>query len=293
MRVSTLFSALGSTLILAGFVSTPPAFARASGAPSAVNPADSAGKKEAPAPQPRQDQSKKVYTNDDFGWFHPSTSSAVTSQPSQPGSNTSETSSISSSAQTGQLDAEQDPQWYAKQVASLDNELATVQSREDALKQFRDTSTGLATGLVLNAPTEGITTDNLISQLESRRQQIEQQLDDLADLARVNGLPPGSVNQPSAPAPPSLTRVEQEEALTADYRDAADQLAENQATLEAMQQQAAAQGITLLPSVPGNGGNLTSNLLENLNSQADALQNALSDAEDTAHSLGVQPGDLR
>ncbi len=170
-------------------------------------------------------------------------------------------------AQPALLNPEQDPEWYAKQVASLQNELATIENKVDALQQFRATSEGLPTGLVLNAPTEGITTDNLIAQIESRRQKIEQQLDDLADLARVNGLPPGTVNQASAPAPLSLTRAEQQDALTTDYRDASDQLAENQATLEAMQQQAAAQGITLLPSVTGNGGNLTTNLLDNLNSQ--------------------------
>ena len=101
------------------------------------------------------------------------------------------------------------------------------------------------------------------------------------------------MNQPSASTPLPVTRAEQQEALTADYRDASDQLAENQATLGAMRQQAAAQDITLLPSVPGNGGNLTTNLLDGLNAQADALQNALSDAEDNARTLGVQPGDLR
>jgi hypothetical protein len=293
MRVRTRFSILGSTLIFVSLVPTLPALAHSSGAEPTGKEADSAEKKEAPAPQPRQDQSKRVYTNDDFGWFHPSAPSAATSQPAQQLSATSEASAVSFGAQPTQLNPEQDPEWYAKQVASLDNELSIVQGREVALKQFRDTSTGLPTGLVLNAPTEGITTDNLIAQLESRRQQIEQQLDDLADLARVNGLPPGTVNQPSSLAPPSLTRAEEEDALTTGYRDASDQLAENQATLDTMQQQAAAQGITLLPSVPGNGGNLTTNLLDDLNSQADALQSALSDAEDNARTLGIQPGDLR
>jgi len=295
MRVRTLFSTLGSALILAGSVSTLPVFARASGVDPAVKKADSTEKKETPAPtpQPKQDQSRRVYTNDDFGWFHPSTTAAAASQPAQAVSASPQASAFSSDGQVALLNPEQDPQWYAKQVASLQNELATVENKVDALQQFRATSEGLPTGLVLNAPTEGVSTDNLIAQLQSRQQQIEQQLDDLADLARVNGLPPGTVNQPSVPAAPSLTRAEQQDALTAGYRDASDQLAENQATLEAMQQQAAAQGITLLPSVPGNGGNLTTNLLDGLSSQVDSLQNTLTDAEDDARTLGVQPGDLR
>jgi hypothetical protein len=294
MRVRTLFSTLGSALILAGSVSTLPVFARASGVDPAVKKTASTEKKEtsAPAPQPKQNQSKRVYTNDDFGWFHPSPTVAA-SQPAQAVSASPQASVVSPDGQAALVDPDQDPQWYAKQVASLQNELATVENKVDALQQFRATSEGLPTGLVLNAPTEGVSTDNLIAQLQSRQQQIEQQFDDLADLARVNGLPPGTVNQASAPTEPSLTRAEQQDALTAGYRDASDQLAENQAVLENMQQQAAAQGITLLPSVPGNGGNLTTNLLDGLNSQADSLQNTLTDAEDDARTLGVQPGDLR
>src|ERR1700722_14153161 len=99
MSVRKQFSILGWVLILSGFVSTLPAFARASGAQPAVKKTDDAEKKEAPARQPRQDQSKRVYTNDDFGWFHPSASSAGAFVPVQPFSDTSEASSASAVAQ--------------------------------------------------------------------------------------------------------------------------------------------------------------------------------------------------
>ncbi len=290
MRIRNAFTSFGSFLILLSLVSGElPAFARASGAdPKAEKPSNVA-KNAAPAPQPRPDEAKKVYTNDDFGWYSPR-SSAVQSVQS------ATVSSASSSAPDSDIepyDSHQDPQWYAQQVTALENDLQSIESRETALQQFRATSTGLPTGLDLSAPIQGITTDDFIAQLESSRQQIEQQLDDLADLARVNGLPPGAVNQPTESAPPAATIEEQRDALTAEYRDAADQLAETQATLDAMQQQAAAQNITLLPSDPSDGGNLTTNLVNNLNSQQSALQNALSDAEDNARVLGVQPGDLR
>lgn len=298
MHIRTLYS-LSLAFFLVTLVAALPAFARATAndpiADKAANSADAARAERTavPVPQPRQDQSKKVYTNDDFGWFNPSSSAAATSQPAQAAVTSSQASNVSYGAQPTPLDPEKDPDWYARQVTLLESDLAVVQSQQDALQQFRATSEGLPTGLVLNAPTEGITTDNLIAQLESRSQQIEQQLDDLADLARVNGLPPGTVNQPSVPTQPTPTIAQQQDALTTDYRDVSDQLAETQSVLDDMQQQAAAQGITLLPSDPANGGNLTTNLLNNLDSQADVLQTALSDAEDNARSLGVQPGDLR
>ncbi len=43
-------------------------------------------------------------------------------------------------------------------------------------------------GLVLNAPCEGITTDNLIGQLDARRQDINEQIDSLEDAVRTSGL---------------------------------------------------------------------------------------------------------
>src|ERR1700689_969953 len=55
------------------------------------------------------------------------------------------------------LAPEQDPRWYAQQVTALESELSTIDSHEDELRQFRATSAGLPTGLVLNAPVEGIT----------------------------------------------------------------------------------------------------------------------------------------
>lgn len=291
MRIQRLFSSLSFVLALAILISVLPAIAHASGVEPTAKKTDDAEKKETPTPQPRQDQSKKIYTNDDFGWFNPSASAAGASQSGQSVVVASQGSAAASRAEVTPLNPQQDPQWYAKQAASLNDELANVQSHVDALKQFRNTSTGLPTGLVLNAPTEGVSTDNRIAQLESRRDQILQQLDDLADLARVNGLPPGTLNQPIEQ--PSLTLAQQRDALTTQYRDISDQLADTQATLDNMQQQTAAQNMSLLPYVPGQGGNLTTNLLDNLNTQADALQNNLSETEDDALTLGVLPGDLR
>jgi hypothetical protein len=292
MRTQNIISSLSSFLIALSIIFALPSIVRASGADPKAEKASPVAKTPAPnpAPQPRQGEAKKVYTNDDFGWYHPS---VPASQSGESGAAASSETGTASGDKIVLPDPHQDPQWYAEQVTSLENDLSVIESKEESLQQFRATSSGLPTGLDLSAPIEGITTDDFIAQLESRRQEILQQLDDLADLARVNGLPPGTVNEPSVSAPPPPSLAEQQLALTTEYRDVADQLAETQDTLDAMQQQAAAQNITLIPPTPGEGGNLTTNLVSNLNSQESVLQNALSDAEDNARTLGVPPGDLR
>ena len=70
-------------------------------------------------------------------------------------------------------------------------------------------------------------------------------------------------------------------------------LAETQAATEEMQQQAASQGVTLLPPTPGYGGNMTTDLLSRLAERSESIQNELSSTEGDALSLGVEAGDLR
>lgn len=297
MRIRSVNSSVGSFLLALSLATLLPAIARASGSDSNVEGANGAVSNPAPVPaaKPRADETKKVYTNDDFGWYSPSASSVSSAPASQ--SDQATAASTDESAESGSdfvpPDPHQDPQWYAQQVTAIESDLAAVESRETALQQFRDTSTGLPTGLNISEPTEGVNTDDYIAQLDSHRQDLEQQLDALSDLARENGLPPGTVNQPAVAEPPAPTLADQQIALTMAYRNTTDQLAETQAALDGMQQQAAAQNITLIPPTAGEGGNPTTNLITNLNDRVDTLQTALSDAEDNARTLGVVPGDLR
>jgi hypothetical protein len=256
-----------------------------------------------PAASPKPDDQKKVWTNDDVERLNPefvvnrgtqtSTNSATAVRvvgvvPGQP--------APASVAPGSPLDPQQDPRWYAQQLAELDADLAAIDSREEQLREFRATSAGLPTGLVLNAPCEGITTDNLMAQLEAHRQEIVQQIDALGDLARQNDLPPGILvegrggleliaSQPSA--------GEQRAAVTREALDASDELAQVQGVVAGMQDQVSEQGITLLQPTPGEGGNMTTDLLNRLDSRANALQGEISNADDAARGLGVPLGDLR
>jgi hypothetical protein len=182
---------------------------------------------------------------------------------------------------------EQDPAWYGRQLANWQTQLAAVEAREEQLRNFRATSTGLPTGLVLDGPVEGITTDNLIANLDSERHDILAQIDALEDMARSNGFAPG------APEGPPPTVEEQRAALLRTVQGADAQLQGIQLTKAMMQQQAGDLHATLQTPTPGWGGNMTTDLLERLDSQAASLATTVASASDAARSLGVAPADLR
>jgi hypothetical protein len=285
MAIRKVFAPLASTAILAVIACAVPSLTFAAGA-----------EKKAPEPKPRPDVSAKVYTNDDLGWQSATPAPVGEIQPGQTsgairvaGSSPAKSAPV---AQRPPLADAQDPKWYAGQLARLEAQLAGVEDKESQLISFRASGTTQGTGLVLNAPCEGITTDNFIAQLGIQRQEISQQIDDLNDAASANGLSSQAIAEASA-VESQLTAEQQRADLTARYQQLSAELAETEAVTADMHQQAAAQGFTLLPVAPGNGGNMTTNLLSRISAQSDSLQSETSNVEADALSLGVQPGDLR
>jgi hypothetical protein len=247
-------------------------------------------------PKPKPDVEKKIWTNDDFPASAPTSqadpaelavAALVTESPATEGD--SENSSAS-------VNPEQDPRFYILQMASLENELASVESQEQQLRNFRATSTGIQPGLQLYAPCEGVGTDNLIAQLDARRSEILQQMDALSDTARRNDLPPGILRDASdlaATLETPLSPEEQQDMLKTQAHDLARELDETRGIAQASEAQAQSQGITLAQPNANTGGNLTTNMLENVDRRAQTLQNQLSDVEDQARHSGIAPGLLR
>jgi hypothetical protein len=252
----------------------------------------------------RPDREKKVYTNDDIDRMWPKERAAASEAQSYPTNATTlpatrRTAAVSSAASgaTVQPSRDNNPVWYAAQVASLYAELDSLSHREESLRDFRATGSdaGVTVGLQFDAPCEGITTDNAIQQLAIRRQEIEQQLNDLQETAQQNGVPPAVFQDPSEilqaarkPLSPGQERavlIERQSELTARLDGVQNQLA-------AMSDQAAAQGIVLLPPTPAWGGNLTTNRIQSLDERANQLQNALSENEDAAKQAGLAPSTL-
>lgn len=90
----------------------------------------------------------------------------------------------------------EDPDWYADQVARLQAELDT---RQSALEQYvqaiadaksRENMTG---GIALDKDSIGVTPEAGIEILQAQVSEVQSQLDDLTELARENGIRPGTL----------------------------------------------------------------------------------------------------
>ncbi len=255
-----------------------------------------------PAASPKPDtQQKRIWTNDDVERLNPGfvavSGKKTTVEPAVPATVTvaPPVAQAARVAVAVPLAPEKDPAWYGQQLAMLQEQLAAVEGRETELRNFRNTATGVPTGLILNAPCTGITTDNLIANLDAQRHEILARIDALGDLARANGLPPGILVEGRGLVQTSVrpSVAEQRTAVTQVVQEATAQLADVQATVASMQDQAASLNAALQQPTPGFGGNMTTDLLDRLGGRAAALQGAIDNASDAARTLGMAPGELR
>jgi hypothetical protein len=258
----------------------------------------------AAAKQPAPDTQKKVFTNDDLEakYGKPTLAGEVKNSEAVAASTTAPPAAPVSSpmraARREKLVPEKDPAWYAQQTVSLTAEIASIESEAQRYIQFRapGNTPGSGTGLVLSAPCEGLSTDNRIAQLLARRQEIEAQMGDLEDTARRNDMPPGlfveapqiaAASNQTAPLAPARERA----ALSEKLGQLSSQLDETQSVVAGMAADTAARNMTLLrPN--GYGGNFTTDLLQRLAAQSNALESEISNLSDDALRAGVPARDL-
>ena len=229
----------------------------------------------------------KVWTNEDVQALGPRFEPA--SQPVQAQAASSESLAAKSVNLAARVEPEQDPRWYAQQLGGLESELAEVSAHEDQLRNFRATSKGMPTGLNVVAPCVGVGTDNLIAQLDARRQEILQQIDAIDDTARTNGMPPGILveGRGRVSAEVAMTPKQQLAALVDQYRDLSADLEQTQGTVAAMDSDAVSRAIVLIQPDSRWGGNMTTNMQQNLYNQESELQSQISAIQDEARTSGV------
>jgi prefoldin subunit 5 len=264
-----------------------PAFASGDDKSPAATSASS--KNAAPVP----DREKKVYTNDDIDRMWPKRKLSVVSSSGMPIQVAATPRAKSVTNQP--LTPEKDPLWYAQQVAALEAEIGQIATREESLREFRasgstDALPGMRVGLQLNAPCDGVTTDNEIFNLEQRRAEIEQQIAALEDTAQQNDMPPAIIRDAPeilAAAQNPLTPAEERTLLAERQAQLADELNATQNELAGMSEQATALGANLQPPTPGFGGNMTTDLIERLDNRADEIRGALDQTEDAARQAGA------
>lgn len=285
MRAISLASASLALILFSGI--SIPAFA--SGDDKSPAPASSASKNAVPAP----DREKKVYTNDDIDRMWPKPKLAVVSISRV--KNQLVVVSRAAAVAAEPLSPERNPLWYASQVAALEDELGSIAAAEERLREFRasgstDTPPGTRLGLQLNAPCDGITTDNEISNLEQRRVEIEQQIAALEDTAQQNDMPPAVIRDAPeilAAAQKPLSPVQERALLAEQQAQLSDELNATQEELASMSEQAAAQRANLQPPTPGFGGNMTTDLIERLDNRASEIREALDQNEEAARQAGA------
>lgn len=150
-----------------------------------------AAEKPRPA-QSDQKQPKKVWTNDDMDQLRArGLISIVGQEAAQPAAQAPpEQAETTFPVYESRLD---DPAWYVDQAAALqdqlDQRIAALQQEQEALALAKDRVT--QPGVAIDKPSIGVTPETAIALLQAQVSDVQNQLDELSDLARQHDIPPG------------------------------------------------------------------------------------------------------
>jgi hypothetical protein len=148
-----------------------------------------AAEKPRPA-QGNQTQPKKVWTNDDMDQLR---ARGLISIVGQEIPQTATQATAAPSAFPTYASRLEDPYWYAQQAADLQAEL----DKRTAALQEAQAGLALAAkgithpGIAMDKGNVGVTPEAGIAILDAHVREVQTQLDELSDLARQNGIPPG------------------------------------------------------------------------------------------------------
>jgi hypothetical protein len=153
-----------------------------------------AAEKPRPA-QGDQKQPKKVWTNDDMDQLRARGLISVVGQEATETAAQApapaETPETTFPVYASRLD---DPSWYADQAANLqvelDQRVAALQQEQEALALAKDERI-TQPGVAMDKPSIGVTPDGAIALFEAQISEVQNQLDELSDLARQHDIPPG------------------------------------------------------------------------------------------------------
>ena len=253
-----------------------------------------------PATSPKPDREKKIYTNEDvealarnYGASNVGNATpAISSAPADGQQPPRRVLVTRFSPAPPPLPLEKQPVFYAQQYASLTARLSGVDAQLVRLRSFRISGAapgsvpGVTYGLNIYAPCEQISTDELIRRLELERSELAAQVSDIEDRARMNDIPAAVLRDASQVVVASMSPRARLLATREDLNRLQGDLAEVSDTQLAMQQQAAAQNITLIPESKYGGG-FTADYMQQLDIAKSSIQQQITAVEDTAQREGI------
>ena len=160
----------------------------------AFGPSVALAQEKPPAKPPKKE--KKVWTNEDLEALR------ARVPLSEPGPGAAAPVAAAEGASAGEAPAagtgeaysrQNDPAWYRQRAASLRAELERIDSEIRRLRDFKSNPSSGSAGLALGKDNLSLTPENQITQLEARRRQVQQELDDLEAEARRKGYSPSLV----------------------------------------------------------------------------------------------------
>jgi hypothetical protein len=96
-----------------------------------------------------------------------------------------------------------DPKWYARQVRTLQDEVAKIDVELRTLAEARKSGRGATDAVALDEEPEGVNPEGQITVLRKRRFEFLNQIDALEEQARHNAIPPGDIRKDYEPEPPA------------------------------------------------------------------------------------------
>src|SRR5467141_857752 len=98
-----------------------------------------------------------------------------------------------------------DAKWYARQVQSLREEVAKIDTDIRSLVEARKYGKGVTDAVALDQEPEGVTPEGQMEVLRKRRVLLVQQIDELEEQARHNAIVPGELRTEYGPEEPETT----------------------------------------------------------------------------------------
>jgi hypothetical protein len=122
-----------------------------------------------------------------------------------------------------------DAKWYARQLQSLREELAKIDTDVRTLAEAHKSGKGLTDAVALDQEPEGVTSEGQMEVLRNRRAVLLRQIDALEEQSRHNAIVPGELRREYGPEEPETTSVRK---LNREEKDIENALAQEKEHLE-------------------------------------------------------------